>query len=204
MKKIITILTAILFLFVSSLVYGGDDSGKDSGNDSGKESGKTFASVLLVGAVVVGLVAYGITTTLKKKKEKNDAIVLFNEASGTQGDRCNLEVLARLYEISVDEVINAISLLVAEGEIDIAKAIVDDGVAQKALSRLNRELNSLSRQKGKNLQEKLQSFRDKFKNAFPMLFEKNQTKEEVQFPSTLELAQFYHSFFKATAAGATN
>jgi NADH:ubiquinone oxidoreductase subunit 5 (subunit L)/multisubunit Na+/H+ antiporter MnhA subunit len=182
MKKIISVLTAVIFFTVSFMVYAGDDSWKDSGDESGEKIGL----MLVLSAVIVGLVAVGITLTLKKSS-KNDAAIIFNEATSSHGERSNLEILAKLYEISVDEVINTISTMVVNGEIDMAAALADDEAAWEALARLNQALEAYSQGNGENHQGRLEKFREKFKTVFSNLTER---------PTTLELASFYRGFFK--------
>lgn len=188
MKKIISVLTAVIFFTVSFMVYAGDDSMKDSGDESGEKIGL----MLVLSAVIVGLVAVGITLTLKKSS-KNDAAIIFNEATSSHGERSNLEILAKLYEISVDEVINTISTMVVKGEIDMAAALADDEAAWEALARLNQTLETYSQGNGKNHQGRLGKFREKFKTVFSNLTER---------PTTLELASFYRDFFKEINPGA--
>jgi hypothetical protein len=142
--------------------------------------------MLVLSAVIVGLVAVGITLTLKKSS-KNDAAIIFNEATSSHGERSNLEILAKLYEISVDEVINTISTMVVNGEIDMAAALADDEAAWEALARLNQALEAYSQGNGENHQGRLEKFREKFKTVFSNLTER---------PTTLELASFYRGFFK--------
>jgi len=188
MKKIISVLTVVIFFTGSFMVYAGDDSWKDSGDESGEKIGL----MLVLSAVIVGLVAVGITLTLKKSS-KNDAAIIFNEATSSHGERSNLEILAKLYEISVDEVIETISTMVVNGEIDMAAALSDDEAAWKALARLHETLEAYSRANGKNHQGRLEKFREKFKMEFSNLTER---------PTTLELASFYRGFFKEINAAA--
>lgn len=183
MKNIISILTAIIFFFtVSSLAYGGDDSWAESEKTSENVSLMIISSV----AVITLIVFLGIQST-RAAKAKNEASVIFNEATSSHGERSNLEILAKLYEISVDEVIDTISTMVVKGEIDMAAALADDEAAWEALARLNQALEAYSRGNGKNHQGRLEKFREKFKTEFPDLTER---------PTTLELASFYHGFFK--------
>ena len=182
MKKFISVLTVIIFLSASLTLYAGDDSWQESTD----ESGDKIALMIVLSAVLVGLVAVGITLTLKKSS-KNDAAIIFNEATSSNGERSNLEILAKLHEISVDEVINTISTMVTSGEIDMATALADDEFAWEALARLNRALENYSLSNGKKHQGRLEKFRKKFKTEFQNLTER---------PTTLELASFYRSFFK--------
>jgi NADH:ubiquinone oxidoreductase subunit 5 (subunit L)/multisubunit Na+/H+ antiporter MnhA subunit len=188
MKKVISVLTAVIFFTVSFMVYAGDDSWKDSGDESGEKIGL----MLVLSAVIVGLVAVGITLTLKKSS-KNDAAIIFNEATSSHGERSNLEILAKLYEISVDEVIDTISTMVVNGQIDMTAALADDEAAWEALARLNQTLEAYSQGNGKNHQGRLEKFREKFKTVFSNLTER---------PTTLELASFYRGFFKEINAAA--
>ena len=182
MKKVISVLTAVIFFTVSFMVYAGEDSWKDSGEESGEKIGL----MLVLSAAIVGVVAVGITLTLKKSS-KNDAAIIFNEATNSHGERSNLEILAKLYEISVDEVIDTISTMVVNGQIDMTAALADDEAAWEALARINQTLEAYSRDNGKNHQGRLKKFREKFKTAFSNLTER---------PTTLELASFYRGFFK--------
>jgi hypothetical protein len=189
MKKIISILTAVIFFTVSFMVYAGEGS-MDNSIDS-DESGSQVSLALVLSGAVVGLVAVGVILTLKKSS-KNDAAILFNEATSSHGERSNLEILAKLYEISVDEVIDTISTMVVNGKIDMAAALADDEAAWEALARLNQGLEAYSQSNGKNHQGRLEKFREKFKTEFSNLTQ--------QRPTTLEMASFYRGFFKEVKA----
>lgn len=187
MKKIISVLTAVIFFTVSFMVYAGDNNGNGiSDSNSDEDSGAQISLALVISAALVGLVAVGITLIVKKSS-KNDAAIIFNEATNSHGERSNLEILAKLYEISVDEVIETISTMVVNGEIDMAAALTDDEAAWEALARLHETLEAYSRANGKNQQGRLEKFREKFKMEFSNLTER---------PTTLELASFYRDFFK--------
>jgi hypothetical protein len=184
MKKVISILTAVIFLAVSYMVYASDDQ-----EGSQLDSGDGIGVLVLLSSVLIGIAAVGITLTLKKAS-KNDAAIIFNEATTSHGERSNLEILAKLYEISVDEVIDIISKLVANGDIDISLALTDDEAAWKALTQLNQAIETFSQKNERNHQSRLEKFREKFKTQFPDL---------NQRPTTLELANFYRGFFGNTS-----
>jgi hypothetical protein len=197
MKKFISILTAIIFFFtVSSLAYGGDES-----VESARESERIMILSAVLIAVTTLLVVVGIKAT-RSSNAKSGATVIFNEATCNHGERSNLEILAHLYELSVGEVIDTISMMVADGEIDMANALADDEAAQEALKRLHQTLEAYSQSKGKDLQVRLETLKKKFQTEFPTLFEKNQTEEKTQLPTTLEMADFYRNFFKEVKAAA--
>jgi len=182
MKKVISALTAVIFFTVSFMVYAGEESWKESS----EETGEKMVLISVLCAVLGGLVTVGITLTLKKSS-KNDAAIIFNEATSSHGERSNLEILAKLYEISVEEVIDTISTMVVNGEIDMAAALADDKAALEALTKLNQALEAYSQSNGKNHQGRLEKFREKFKAGFPTF---------TEHPTTLELASFYRGFFK--------
>jgi NADH:ubiquinone oxidoreductase subunit 5 (subunit L)/multisubunit Na+/H+ antiporter MnhA subunit len=186
MKKTISVLTAVIFFTVSFMVYAGEDSSKEAGNDVAT----SISLGIVLSVVLVGLVIVGITLTLKKSS-KHDAAIVFNEATSSTGERSNLEILAKLYEISVDEVIDTISAMVVKGEIDMTAALADDEAAREALAKLNQALEAYSRGNGKTHQGRLEKFREKFKTEFSNLTER---------PTTLELASFYRGFFKEVNA----
>jgi len=144
MKKIILVLTAVIFLTVSLVIYlGGSewhDSGASSDNDgisdgSSESSGYSSES----------------SASISKKRERpeDEAIIIFNEATQNHGERTHLEILARRYDITVEEVIDTVSRMVSNGEIDMDVVLTDRKAARAALARLHQALEASSQSKRK-------------------------------------------------------
>jgi hypothetical protein len=147
MKKIILVLTVVIFLTIALMIYpGGNEwhnssassSDKDEGllNDSSGSSGDSSES--------------SASTSKKQKRPEDEAIIIFNEATQNHGERTHLEILARRYEITVDEVIDTVSLMVSNGEIDMDKVLTDRKTARTALARLHKALETYRQNKVKN------------------------------------------------------
>jgi len=191
MRKFISILTIICLLVVTMPMAAGEDSSQDSSDESGEESSEGVGAAILIALGVIVIAAGGIlftTTGLARKKKSTNAAVIFNEAAGTHGERPNLEILARLYEISVDEVIDKITEMAASEDLDVAKALRDDEFSETWLRHLGSELETYSReQKGSEL-TLLQEFREKVK-------EKAHHITEPVFPS-LEMAELCRSLLQ--------
>lgn len=184
MRKFIAIFTILCFLVVTMPLPAGEESSEGSGEESGEELAAALALAMLASvAVLVGL---GMTTTaLVKKKKRNNAAVLFNEATGSHGERPNLEIMARLYEISVDEVIDKITDMAVRGDIDIEEALMNTDSAELTLVRLSRELETYAREKKGRSLALLQKFKEKAKDNYRNIM-------QAAFPS-LEMAELYRS-----------
>ena len=191
MRKFIAILTIICFLAVTMPLAAGEESSEESSQDSSDESSEGIGTALLVVLGVIAVVGGGLlltTSGLAKKRRRTNAAVIFNEAAGSYGERPNLEILARLYEISVDEVIDRLTEMTAREDLDIAKVLRDEGFSETWLTRLGSELEIYAReQKGSEL-TMLRKFREKAKEKFHNV-------NEAVFHS-LEMAQLYRSLLQ--------
>jgi len=187
MRKFISILTIICFLVVTMPLTAGEDSL----NDSSDESSEGIGTAILVILGIIAVAAGGLlltTTGIAKKRRSTNAAVIFNEAAGTHGERPNLEILARLYEISVDEVIDKVTEMASREDLDIAKAMRDDEFSETWLSRLGIELETYAREKTSSELTLLRKFREKVK-------EKAHHITEAVFPS-VEMAKLYRSLLQ--------
>jgi hypothetical protein len=144
MKKIILVLMAVTFLTVSLLIYPGGSQWHDSSrssdddglfNNSSESSGDSSES----------------SASISKKRERpeDEAIIIFNEATQNHGERPHLEILARRYDITVEEVIDTVSRMVSNGEIDMDVVLTDRKSARAALARLHQSLETYSQNKGR-------------------------------------------------------
>jgi hypothetical protein len=191
MRKLISIMTIICLLAVTMPLTAGEDSSQESSNESGEESSEGIGTALLVALGVVVVVGGGLlftTTGLAKKRRSTNAAVIFNEAAGSLGEKPNVEILARLYEISVDEVIDKITEMAAGEDLDIGKALRDEGFSETWLTRLGSELENYSREKTGSELTLLHKFREKAK-------EKSRNIDEAACPS-LEMAEIYRSLLQ--------
>ena len=138
------VLMAGTFLTVSLLIYPGGSQWHDSSrssdddglfNNSSESSGDSSES----------------SASISKKRERpeDEAIIIFNEATQNHGERPHLEILARRYEITVEEVIDTVSRMVSSGEIDMDVVLTDRNAARAALSRLHKALEAHSQNKGR-------------------------------------------------------
>ena len=144
MKKIILVLTAVIFLMLSLLIYPGGSQWHDSSrssdddglfNNSSESSGDSSES--------------SASISKKRKRPEDEAIIIFNEATQNHGERTHLEILARRYEITVEEVIDTVSRMVSNGEIDMDNVLTDRKAARAALARLHKALEAYSQSKGR-------------------------------------------------------
>lgn len=145
MKKIILVLTAVIFLTVSLVIYPGGSEWHDSSASSGDDDGLFNNSSESSGD------SSESSASISKKRERpeDEAIIIFNEATQNHGERPHLEILARRYEITVEEVIDTVSLMVSNGEIDMDVVLTDRKAARAALARLHKSLEAYSQSKRK-------------------------------------------------------
>lgn len=146
MKKIILVFTTVIFLIVSLIIYAGGNqwynssaSSDDDGisNDSSEASSETSSE------------ASSESTSKRRERPEDEAIIIFNEATQNHGERTHLEILARRYDITVNEVIDTVSLMVSNGEIDMDVVLTDRKAARAALARLHKALEAYSNNKGR-------------------------------------------------------
>lgn len=184
MRKLIAIITIVCFAVMTMPLPAGEEASQDSSEGTSEGIGEAILIVLGV-IIVVGAMSLGFTTTTAAHKKSSSAAVIFHEAIGSQGERPNLEILAGLYETPVDDVIDTISEMAANGEIDIEKALTDPAAGETAMYRLGQKLENQARnQKGASL-TLLQKFREKAGAHFDNLM-------SAVFPS-LEIAKLYRS-----------
>jgi len=143
MKKITTLLLTLVFLLVTVNLPAGDNSAQGSLDGLGA----ALITVTLVAAIAVA--ALGLLTTLviakkSKKGEKEQLAALLFEAGSNSALKPGVNVLARLYNLTPQQVEREIVLLAGAGDFDLEKNLADDESAAIALQALNQALENRS------------------------------------------------------------
>lgn len=195
MRKFLALLLASAFFLTVTMAYAGDNQAVS--DESGEELGQAFLTSVLIGAVAVGLIAWGITTTIRSSK-RNETAAIFNEASSCRGERPNVEILAKMYDLSVENVIDTISMLVAGGEIDIEMALKDEEYAQKSLLCLTGELEQQMKERYGSTMNRWERIHNRVKEDFPHLYKKINQIGQGEKVRSVELANLYRDIFTIT------
>jgi hypothetical protein len=148
-----------------------DESSKNSdSNDSAEESASAVflgvaAAIVLTGASIWG----GITTTKSikrnkmKKNNKKVATAVFNEATKGYGVKTNIEILAKYYCCTQENVVDTISKLSVNNRIDVGNSLIDEKIAGDSLIILENELQRKAENNGK-FRENIKKMRKMFAN----------------------------------------
>ena len=143
MKKIILVVMTFIFLIVSLIIYAGGNQWYDSSASSNDDGIGNYSSESS------GDSSESSASSKKRERPEDDAIIIFNEATHNHGERTHLEILARRYDITVEEVIDTVSRMVSNGEIDMDVVLKDRKAARAALARLHQSLETYSQNKGR-------------------------------------------------------
>jgi hypothetical protein len=125
-----------------------------------------------------------------RKKNKKIATAVFNEATKGYGDKTNVEILARYYCCTKDDIIDIISKLSVENRIDISNSLVNEKIAEKSLILLEKELQKEA-MNNSQFEENVKKLKKNFENK-TNLIEKIKNMNEL---SVFEIAGFYRALF---------
>jgi hypothetical protein len=208
MRNVITLLLSVMVVLMIPSIQlnanenAGQASSADSSKGSFKESGTVSVVILVVGvvatAVLLGSSVWGGLTTsgaVRKKnleeQSKKIAGAIFIEATRGYGEKTNIDILAKLYCLNADEVIDAIAELSVTGKINISQALKNNKSANSALLVLRDELTRIGLKEG-NFQNQIQRLSQKLINDSDMI---NKAENADEY-NTLTMAEFYRELFK--------
>jgi hypothetical protein len=174
MKKTISILLIFVFIF-TIYAWSGEQSGEASGESSANVTGKTVILILAITLVSLLIIAafggfastkisQSIAKNKKKDKEKKEMATLFNEITSPTALTPNLEIIAKMYNLTTEEVKSEISKLVSRGELDIEKSLQDNSEAVKAMKIISESLKNKAMSENRFNSEKLQKVKKWFKD----------------------------------------
>jgi|GEM_PF-4301875 len=179
------------------------DSSQESSQESWHEIGTASAIVIVVGALAtVALLAAsiwgGITTSRKierrqtEKESRRIAAAIFDEASRGYGSETNVDILARFYRLTTEEVIDVIARLSATGRIDISQSPVSEEKAYQALQLLTGELARIALERKNGYQDQMTQWSGKLNRHADLIGDAG----DLSGRKLLDIAEIYRILFE--------
>lgn len=136
-KRWITGITLLLFCLFTSAVFLPGQTSKTSDSEATSENSSQGSKSTQE--------SNSESTSKKKKPKKEEAISLLNEVSKSGGEKPNIEILSRTYNLTPAEVEDAIAGLIGRGEISVPRVAEDNEAAARCLDLIHETLKAKSK-----------------------------------------------------------